>query len=74
MQYPWKRGNVCSVLLGKPEGKIPLGRPRHWWGDNFIIDLKEVRWEGVIWIYLACDRDWWKAFVNSIGTFGFHVM
>jgi hypothetical protein len=53
----------CWVNL---EEKVPLGRPRHRWGDkNFITGLKEGRWEGMNWIYLAGDRDWWKAFVNT---------
>jgi hypothetical protein len=42
---------------GKPEGKIPLGRPRRRWLDNIKIDLREIGWDGMDWIYLVQDRD-----------------
>jgi hypothetical protein len=51
--------------VGKPEGKIPLGRPRRRWVDNIRIDLGEVGW-GVDWIVLAKDRNRWGALVNSV--------
>jgi hypothetical protein len=60
-----KRG-ICRVLVGKPEGKRPLGRPRHRWEDNIKINLQEVRCEGMDWIYLAQDRDGWQTFVNAV--------
>jgi hypothetical protein len=41
------RRNAYSILVGKPEGKRPLGRPRHRWGDNIRMDLRELGWEGV---------------------------
>jgi hypothetical protein len=53
-------------LVRKPEGKRPLGRPRHIWEDNIRMDLREIRWEGVDWLHLAHDRDWWWAFVNMV--------
>ena len=57
---------VYSVLVGKPEGKRPLGRPRRRWEDNIKMDLQEVgRW-GMDWIELAQDRDRWWAFVNAV--------
>jgi hypothetical protein len=57
---------VYRLLIGKPEGKIPLGSPRHRWVDNIKTDLGEVRWDGVDWIGLAQDRDKWRALVNSV--------
>jgi hypothetical protein len=44
-------------LVGKPEGKRPLGRPRHRWEDNIRIDLREIKWEVVGWVHLAQDKD-----------------
>ena len=56
---------VHRVLVGKPEGKRPLGRPRHRWEDNIKMDLREVR-GGRDWIDLAQDRDRWWALVNTV--------
>jgi hypothetical protein len=52
-------------LVGKPEGKTPLGRPKRRWLDNIRMDLGEVRWGDVDWIGLAQDRNSWRALVNS---------
>jgi hypothetical protein len=49
--------NVYSVLMGKPDGKRPLGRPRRRWEDGFRMDLREIGWGSVDWIQLAQDRD-----------------
>jgi hypothetical protein len=49
--------NVYKDLVGKPEGKRPLGRPRHRWEDGIRMNLKEIGWENVDWIQLAQDRD-----------------
>jgi hypothetical protein len=49
--------NVYRVLMGKPEGKRPLGRPRHRWEDGIIMDLKETGWGSVDWIQLAQGSD-----------------
>jgi len=54
------------VLVGKPEGKRPLGRPRRRCGDNIKIDLQEVGCEGTDLIELAQDRDRWRALVNAV--------
>ena len=59
---------VHRVLVGKPEGKRPLGRPRRRWEDNINIDLKEVGGGGD-WMELAQDRDWWRAVVNTVMNF-----
>jgi hypothetical protein len=50
----------------KPEGKRPLGRPRHRWEDNTKMDLKEIRWGSMDWIDLSQDRDQWRALVNTV--------
>jgi hypothetical protein len=57
--------SVYSVLVGKPERKRPLGRPRHRWEDNVRMDLQEVRCESEDWIGLAQDRDRWQALVSA---------
>ena len=53
-------------LVRKPEGKKPLGRPRHRWEDNNKMGLQEVGWGGTNWIDLAYDRDRWWALVNAV--------
>jgi hypothetical protein len=53
------------VLVGKTEGKRPLGRPRRRWEDNIKADLQEVGFGGMDWIELAQDRDRWRALVNA---------
>jgi hypothetical protein len=57
---------VYKVLMGKPEGKRPLGRPRCRWEHGIKMDLGEIGWEGVEWIHLAEDRDFWPACVNTV--------
>jgi len=49
--------NAFKILVGKPEGKRPLGRPRRRWEDNIGMDLRETGWEVVEWMHLAQDRD-----------------
>ena len=55
-----------SVLVGKPKGKIPLGRPRHRWVDNIRMDLQEVGCGYVDWIGLAQDRERWWTLVSAV--------
>jgi hypothetical protein len=57
---------VYRVLVGKPEGKRPLGRPRRRWEDNSRMDLQEVECGCVDWIGLAQDRDRWRALVSAV--------
>jgi len=56
---------VYRVLVGKSEGKRPLGRPRRRWEDNIKMDLQEVGCGGMDWIELAQDKDRWRALVNA---------
>jgi hypothetical protein len=58
--------NVYRYLMGKPEGKRPLGRPRRRWEDGIRMDLREIGWGSVEWTQLAHDRDRWPAVVNTV--------
>jgi len=60
---------VYRVLVGKPEEKKPLGRPRRRWEDNIKMDLQEVECGGMDWIELAQDRDRWRALVYTVMNF-----
>jgi hypothetical protein len=64
MWHTWER-KVYKVLVGKPEGKRPLGRPRRRWEDGIRMDLGEIGWQSVEWMQLAQDRDRWQAVVNT---------
>jgi hypothetical protein len=61
-----EKRNAFKFLVGKPEGKRLLRRPRHRWVDNFRMNLREVGWGDVDWIGLAQDRNRWRALVNSV--------
>ena len=61
-----ERRGVYRVLVGKPEGKRPVGRPRRRWEDNIKMELQEVGCGGMDWIELAQDRDRWRALVNAV--------
>jgi hypothetical protein len=61
-----EKRNVYRILVGKPEGKRPLGRPRRRWVDNIKMDLREVGWNGMDLIDLSQDRDRWMAPVNTV--------
>jgi hypothetical protein len=57
---------VCKVLVGKPEGKRPLGRPRRRWEDGIRMDLREIGLGDVYWIRLAQGRDRWQSVVSAV--------
>jgi hypothetical protein len=57
---------VYKVLVGKPEGKRPMGRPRRRWEDGIRMDLREIGWGVVDWIRLSQDRDRWRAVVSAV--------
>jgi hypothetical protein len=61
-----EKTNAYRILVGKPEGKRPLGRPRSRWVDNKKIDLREIGWDGVDWMDMAQDRGQWRACVNTV--------
>jgi hypothetical protein len=61
-----EKRNAYRLLVGKPEGKRPLGRPRRRWVDNIKMYFGEVGWGDVDWIGLAKDRNRWRALVNSV--------
>jgi hypothetical protein len=60
---------VCRVLVGKPEGKSLIGRPRYRWENNIGMDLQEVGCGGMGWIEMAKNRDRWRAIVNAVMNF-----
>jgi hypothetical protein len=61
-----EKKNTYRLLVGKPEGKRPLGRSSRRWVDNIRMDLGEVEWGDMDWIDLAQDRNRWRAVVNSV--------
>jgi hypothetical protein len=61
-----EKRNAYRVLVGEPEGKRPLGRPRRRWEDNIRMDLREIGWGGMDWIDLAQERDQWRALMNTV--------
>jgi hypothetical protein len=64
-----EKRNAYTILVGKSEGKRPLGRPRRRWVDNIKMDLREIGWDFIDWIDLAEDRDQWRALVNTVTNF-----
>jgi hypothetical protein len=61
-----EKENAYRILVGKPEGKRPLGRPKRRWVANIKMDLREIGWDGVAWIDMAQDMDQWRALVNTV--------
>jgi hypothetical protein len=61
-----EKGNAYRILVGNPEGKRPLGRPRRRWLNNIKINLSEIGWDSMDRIDLAQDRDQWRALVNAV--------
>jgi hypothetical protein len=73
MQHVWGKGGgqrrgVYRVLVGKPEGKRPLGRPKRRWEDNIEMDLQKVGWGDIAWNDMAQDRDRRWELVNAVGN------
>jgi hypothetical protein len=72
MRWAWyvtRMGDVrgaYNILVGRPEGRRPLGRPRRRWEDNIKMDLMEIMFGDVDWIHWAQDRDRWRALVNTV--------
>jgi hypothetical protein len=60
------KSNVYRILVGKPESKRPLGRPRRRWVDSIKMDLRKIGWNVVDLIDIAQDRDQWRALVNTV--------
>jgi hypothetical protein len=60
-----ENSNEYRILMGKPKGRRPLGRPRHRWIDNIKMDLGEIGWGGMGWVDLARDRDQSKDLFNA---------
>jgi hypothetical protein len=58
--------SAYRILVGKPEGKRPLGRPRCKWVNNIKMDLREIKWDHIDWTDLAQDRDQWRDLVNTV--------
>jgi hypothetical protein len=61
-----EKRNAYRILVGKPEGKRPLGRFRRRWADNIKMDPRKIGWDGVDWNDLDQDRDQWRALVNTV--------
>jgi hypothetical protein len=61
-----EKSNACRLLVGKSEGKRPLGQPRCRWVGNIKMGLREMGWNGMDWINVVQDRNQWKALVNTV--------
>jgi hypothetical protein len=61
-----EKRNTYRILVGKPEGKGPLGKLRRRLVDNIKIDLREIKWDGMDWIDVPQYRDQWRALVNTV--------
>jgi hypothetical protein len=65
-----EKRNAYRMLVGKPEGKRPVRRPRRRWVNNIKMDLREIGWDDVDWIDMTEDRDQWRALVNTLMNLG----
>jgi hypothetical protein len=65
----WEKQHAYRILVGKPDGKRPLGRLRRSWVDKYKMDLKEIGLSGIDWIDLAQDRYNWRVLVNTVMNF-----
>jgi hypothetical protein len=64
-----EKRNAYRILVGKPEGKRPLGRPRRRWVNNIKMDHREIGWYGMDWIDMAQDMEQWRTLVNTVLKF-----
>jgi hypothetical protein len=69
-----EKKNANRILVGKQEGKRPLGRPRRPWKNNIKMDLRKIGWGGMDGIYLVQDKERWRAFLETTLTLRFHKM
>jgi hypothetical protein len=69
-----EKWNACRILVGKQEGKRPLGKPKHWWVNNIKLNLLQTGWGDVDWIDLAQNRYRWRALVNLVINFRINKM
>jgi hypothetical protein len=60
------RRRAYKCLVGRPDAKRRVGKPKHWWEDNIKMDLENVGWGGTNWIALTQDTDRWRALVNAV--------
>jgi hypothetical protein len=60
-----EKTNACRILMEKPGGDRPLGRPKRMWEDNIKTDLREIRWGSIDWINVAQEMDQWRAPANT---------
>jgi hypothetical protein len=67
----WERRFAYRVLVRKPEGGRPFGRPRYKWEDNIKVNLREIVWGDIVWIDLAQDRNRWPDLVNAVTNLRF---
>jgi hypothetical protein len=65
----WNKRNAYVILMGKPEGKRPLGRSRRRWEDNIKMNLREIAWCGGEWINLAQDKGLWRALMKAVKNY-----
>jgi hypothetical protein len=61
-----EKRNAYRILVGQPEGKRPLGRRRRRWINNIKMNMRGIEWDAMDWIDLACNRDQWRALVNTV--------
>jgi hypothetical protein len=66
MRWAAEKRNAYRILVGKPEGKRPLERPRRRWVDNIKMGLREIGWDGMNWVNVAQDRNQSRALVNTV--------
>jgi hypothetical protein len=61
-----EKRNECRILVGKPQGKRPVGRPRCKWVSNIKMEFREIGWSGMDWVDLAEYTDQWRALMNTV--------